>query len=199
MYLCPGLCLWPRWCSWRRRARPPARSPHASFARSGRSRSPPVPSGPNGALHTGAACRCLLLGQALRPLRCPPHRRCCVADVWFGALPCRLARCLVARAPPPPAGTAAWPPGSLGCAWSRNVTESWRHLSNFARNSPATSSNIEFASLELQRFWGVSKNDRVKLRAKFGWWWRRRSPRVPQPGPVDQVARWSETLVAFAR
>ena len=29
-------------------------------------------------------------------------------------------------------------------------------------------SNIEFASLELQRFWGVSKTDRDKLRAKFG-------------------------------
>ena len=26
---------------------------------------------------------------------------------------------------------------------------------NFARNSPATCSNIEFASLELQRFWGA--------------------------------------------
>ena len=56
-------CLWRRWCSrrrWcsgRRRARPPARSPHASLtARSGRSRSPPVPSGPSGALHTGGTC-----------------------------------------------------------------------------------------------------------------------------------------------
>ena len=43
--------------SGRRRARPPARSPHASpKARSGRSRSPPVPSGPSGALHTSGAC-----------------------------------------------------------------------------------------------------------------------------------------------
>ena len=42
--------------SGRRRARPPARSPHASpKARSGRSRSPPVPSGPSGVLHTGGA------------------------------------------------------------------------------------------------------------------------------------------------
>ena len=46
-------CLWCRWCSGCLRVRPPARSPHASFARSGRSRSPPVPSGPSGALHTG--------------------------------------------------------------------------------------------------------------------------------------------------
>ena len=49
-------CLWCRWCSGRRRARPPARSPHASLtARSGRSRSPPVPSGPSGILHAGGA------------------------------------------------------------------------------------------------------------------------------------------------
>jgi len=39
---------------------------------------------------------------------------------------------------------------------------------NFARNSPAACSNIECASLELQRFWGVSKNDHDKLRATFG-------------------------------
>ena len=38
---------------------------------------------------------------------------------------------------------------------------------NFARNSPAACSNIEFASLELQRFRAVSKNDRGKLCATF--------------------------------
>ena len=42
-------------------------------------------------------------------------------------------------------------------------------LIDFARNSPATCSDVEFASLELQRFWCVSKNDHDKLRAKFGW------------------------------
>ena len=68
---------------------------------------------------------------------------------------------------------------------------------NFARNSPATCSNIEFASLELQRFWGVSKNDHDKLRAKFGRRWCRCCPWAPPPGPVGQVAR-SETVVAFA-
>ena len=56
-------CLWCRWCSGRRRARPPARSPHASFARSGRSRSPPVPSGPSGALHTGGTCDAVRIGR----------------------------------------------------------------------------------------------------------------------------------------
>ena len=42
-------------------------------------------------------------------------------------------------------------------------------LSNLARNSPATPSNIEFASLELQRFLAISKNYRLKLCAKFVW------------------------------
>ena len=41
-------------------------------------------------------------------------------------------------------------------------------------------SNIEFVSLELQRFWGISKNDRDKLRATFGWRWCRR--RLSKPG-----------------
>ena len=67
-------------------------------ARSGRSRSPPVPSGPSGALHTGGAW---------------------CADVWFGA----LARCLAGP---------------------------------------------------------------------------RSRPRAPQPGPVGQLGRLSETVVAFA-
>ena len=40
---------------------------------------------------------------------------------------------------------------------------------NVARNSPAAPSNIEFASLELQRFPAVSKNYRLKLCAKFVW------------------------------
>ena len=59
-------CLWPRWCSGRRRARPPARlGPH--FVR--RRASKPA--------------------RALRSLRRPPHRRRLVADMWLGA----SARC----------------------------------------------------------------------------------------------------------
>ena len=69
---------------------------------------------------------------------------------------------------------------------------------NFARNSPAAFSNIECASLELQCFWGVSKNDRGKLCAKFGRRWCRCCPWAPQPGPVGQVGRLSETAIAFA-
>ena len=127
--------LWPHGCSGRRRARPPARSPHASFARSGRSRSPPVPSGPSGALHTsGTWCADVCLCFASKP----------------------------DQAPPSPI--------------------------NFARNSPATCSNIEFASLELQRFWGVSKNDHDKLRAKFVWRWCCCCPWAPQPGPAAPPA-----------
>ena len=56
-------------------------------------------------------------------------------------------------------------------------------LSDFARNSSMAHSNIEFTSLGLQRFSRILKNDRVKLRAKFGWRWCRRRSRVPQPGP----------------
>ena len=42
-------------------------------------------------------------------------------------------------------------------------------LRNSARNSPASASNIEFMSLELQRFWAISKSDRGKLCAKCVW------------------------------
>ena len=63
--------------------------------------------------------------------------------------------------------------------------------------TPAACSNIELASLELQRFWGVSKNDHDKLRAKFGRRWCRCCPRAPRPGPVDRVARLSDTAIAF--
>ena len=61
-------------------------------------------------------------------------------------------------------------------------------LANFARNSSAASSNLEFTSLELQRFEGCSKNDRGKLCATFSGkpgdsvvavLWSRRGP----PGP----------------
>ena len=48
------------------------------------------------------------------------------------------------------------------------VPVSW-FLNNVARNSLAIISNIEIGSLELQRLWAMSKNDRVKLRATFGW------------------------------
>ena len=69
-------------------------------------------------------------------------------------------------------------PGVLPCLWRRWCSGCRRPLlceipewfpSNVARNSPASISNIEFRSLELQRFRVVSKNDRGKLRARFVW------------------------------
>ena len=69
-------CMWRCWCSGRLRARPPARSPHASLTvRSGRSRSPPVPSGPSGALYAGGACVAgVSLGVSSRSPARPCHR-----------------------------------------------------------------------------------------------------------------------------
>ena len=51
-------------------------------------------------------------------------------------------------------------------------------LDNVARNSPAAASNLDFASLELQRFEQCSKNDRGELRATFI-----RRDTVAPPGP----------------
>ncbi len=125
-----------------------------------------------------------------------------------------MARCVASlsgRAPPPPTGVAARPsgpsgalrtsgPGALMVGLVRRLEAPLQLLIiSFARNSFMTHSNIEFASLELQLFWGVSKNDRDKLRAKCGWRWCRRRPRVSHLGPVDQTARLSETAVACAR
>ena len=173
-------CLWPHGCSGRRRARPPARlGGLTSFGAA--PRSPPVPSGPSGALHTsGAWCAVGWLGASSRSPARPRHRPPALRQV-------------------PPAPSTPVGPGVLTCGWVRRLeAQLWLSTSNFARNSSMPHSNIEFASLELQRFWGVSKNDRDKLRATFGWRWCRRCPRVPQPCPVGQVVRWFETIVAFA-
>ena len=110
-----------------------------------------------------------------------------------------LARRVVSKpgqAPPPPTGTAVRPSGPSGALRTSGAGSLMVGLArrlearlqlliiNFARNSFVAHSNIECASLELQRFWGVSKNDRDKLRAKCGWRWCRRRPRVAQSGPV---------------
>ena len=126
------------------------------------------PSGPSGALHTcGALC----------------------VDVRFGALAPCLAR--HRRRPRAPQLAPSRLSGALhtGGAWSTGVglarcpeARLWLSISNFARNSSMAHSNFEFIALELQRFWGVSKNDHDKLRAKCGWRWCRRRPWVPQPG-----------------
>ena len=105
---------------------------------------------------------------------------CCVARTRVT----RAVRCLSARVlrrlPLGLRVVAAYP------AWFPN---------NVARNSPASISDFEIMLLELQRLWGVSKNDQVKLRAIFIWRWARslagssRHPLAPQLGPPAARSR----------
>ena len=107
---------------------------------------------------------------------------------------------LSGQALPPPTGAAARPSVVLhtcgacvayGCPSTRQHCDRLAPpLSNFARNSPVITSNIEFVPLELQRFRVVSKNDRQKLRAKFAWagcccclWILRPGPPPPTGAP----------------
>ena len=57
---------------------------------------------------------------------------------------------------------------------------------NVARNSPASISDFEIASLGLQRLWGVSKNDQVKLRATLGEGAQSQLIRASSSEPVQQ-------------
>ena len=115
---------------------------------------------------------------------------CCVAVVLCGPTGVPAPRCLFVWAGLPVG------PGCLMCPWAAA-----RPHSNFACNSPAACSNIEFASSELQRFRAVSKSNRGKLCAKFVWRWScrhswaplpatgtaakpRRHPPAPQPSPA---------------
>ena len=86
---CCCVAVWPHGCSGRRRPRPPARlGDLTSFGAA--PRSPPVPSGPSGALHTsGAWCVDGWLGASAR---CParPHRRPPISHV----IPLRLVQTL---------------------------------------------------------------------------------------------------------
>ena len=124
-----------------------------------------------------------------RRVACPPARR--------PRCELRSARRLEARPGPatahghrsqfpsvPPAPSTPVGPGvDVWLARCPDV-QLWLSISNFARNSSKTHSNIEFASLELQRFWGGSKNNRDKLRARFGWRRCRCRPRAPQPSSL---------------
>ena len=98
-------------------------------ARSGRSRSPPVPSGPSGTLHNSGAW--WLIGGWARRLEARP-------GLAAAQVSCPDLTCGIAETAP-----------------------------NFARNSPATISNIEFRSLELQRFLTLLKLCSIELRATF--------------------------------
>ena len=107
-------------------------------------------------------------GQAPQAPRRPPIGRC------LSLVCCRLVSATAhghrSQFPSvPPAPSAPVGPGvDVWLARCPDV-QLWLSISNFARNSSKTHSNIEFASLELQRFWGVSKNNRDKLCARFCW------------------------------
>ena len=109
-------CLWLRWCSGRRRARPPARlGDLTSFGAA--PRSPPVPSGPSGALHLGGAC-----GAAWPALAPPPP----FTPVRPGVLVCSERHLDAWTGPAAAHSTAAMPSGPSGVlhtgnAWSADV------------------------------------------------------------------------------
>ena len=113
---------------------------------------------------------------ALRSLRRPPHQWGVVADVWLCASPrspARPRRRPRAPQPGPPVPPApSTPVGPGRCCLARRVVSrpalALPPPIYFARNSPEACSNIEFTSLELQRFRMVSKSDRRKLCATFG-------------------------------
>ena len=150
------VAVWHRWCSGRRRARPPARSPHASFARrvvSKPGQALPPPTGtaarPSGALHAGGTC--VAWTSPARPRRRPPHRR--RLSLIGGSVLCLETR-----------PDLAFAPQASSPALAHIAAES---TPNVARNSPATLSNIEFRSLELQRFLTLLELYPIELRATF--------------------------------
>ena len=121
----------------------------------------------------------LIASTDLRPPRGLPARR---PRPWPAACLIDSVACGPTGVPGTLHTSGAWcADGSFGASFQCPARPR-RRLIDFARNSPATCSNIEFASLELQRFWGVSKNDHDKLRAKFGWRWCCCCPWAPQPG-----------------
>ena len=102
---------------------------------------------------------------------CPPDPPAPSTPVGLGVLTCACASARSPAVPSAPSGALhTGGAGSLMCALRVDSLSGQAPPLpiNFARNSPAACSNIECASLELQRFWGVSKNDHDKLRATFG-------------------------------
>ena len=178
--------LWPHGCCGRRRARPPARlGVLTSFGAA--PRSPPVPSGPSGVLHTsGAGCAGVWLDAAARsparprrpraPQPGPPGPPAPFTPVGLGVLACGLMRRLEAR--PGPAAH-----GHRSQALPRPSRTSLLGSPNFACNSPATISNVEFTALKSQRFQTLLNLHPIELHASFlrsgrigACWRRRRSP-----------------------
>ena len=161
----PG-CLVCPWAAARPRAVRAASFARRVVSKPGQAPPPPtgtaaMPSGPSGVLHTGNAWS---------------------ADVRLGASPrspARPCRRPWAPQPDPPA------PAALFIVVVPGI------FSNFARNSLATCSNLEFASLGLQRFRVVSKSDRGKLCAKFVWLCSCCRPPAPRRGAPAPSARFT--------
>ena len=155
----PG-CLVCPWAAARPRAVRAASFARRVVSKPGQALPPPTgtaawPSGPSGALHTsGARSRTcdLVLHLEARPGPTIAHGYRSLARGRYDPDPPRTSTCL---------SSITFEAATL---WLPK---------NVARNSPAIISNFEFTSLELQRFRVVSKNDRGKLRAKFGWRCRR--------------------------
>ena len=82
-----------------------------------------------------------------------------MCEMCVGWSRCRVSK--PGQAPPAPGGP-------VGAHRHRGLAR--RHI-NFACNSPAACSNIEFASLELQRFLGLLNFGPIELHAKFVWRW----------------------------
>ena len=123
----------------------------------------------------------MFVGGKSGPRGCPTGFRpllCCVLD----GLECSTVRVRRARACVDNPRHHAWFPN------------------NVARNSPATISDFENASLELQRLRGVSKTDRYKLRATFGGGERRGKWGGDQcePRPRQASVAGAEALVTAA-
>ena len=155
-------CSWLHGFSRRRRPRPPARLGNLASLGAA-SRSPPVPSGPSGALQTcGAWPLCVPVGGS-PPARSPHASLTARSGRSRGPpWPCR-------RPPAPRPGPPAPRPGAVACSASHPgyralITEP---TANFACNSPTILSNCEIRLLELQCFQTLLKLHSIELCASF--------------------------------
>ena len=121
------------------------------------------PTGLSGALHTSGAWSLMLLGASPRSPARPRHRP-------PAPRPCPTAAHQHRGHAPPQLRVSC---SALACGMAEAMP-------NFARNSPATISNLEFRSLELQRFLTLLKLCSIELRATFLGIWPCLYPRVPQ-------------------
>ena len=103
-----------------------------------------------------------------RPARSPSALRASLgASSRSPARPCHRppAPRQIPPAPSTPVGPGRW--SVAGCVVSMPGRDLQPPIT-FARNSPAACSNIEFASLELQCFWGVSKMSTINYVRNLG-------------------------------